>query len=148
MNTIIWEKPDLSIAVTVLTSGTDIDQEIQRIQSFHPDWEFKLKANQEDLNIRFDFFFPAYQINDQLELFHNMDRAKEVWKNKIQMDVVPHVNRLTREKSIAESQNNAARVQEIDANIAQLQQAHLNPNIDTATSLIDLMSTYPSIINY
>lgn len=148
MNTIVWEKPDLSIAVTVLTPGTDIDQEIQRIQSFHPDWEFKLKANQEDLGIRFDFFFPAYQINDQQELFHNMDRAREVWKNKIQMDVVPHINRLTRDKATAQSENNATRVQEIDANIAQLQQAHLNPNIDTATNLTELMSTYPNIINY
>jgi hypothetical protein len=145
MDTIVWEKPDRSIAVTVLMPNTDIDAEIQKIQSFHPEWEFKMKGLQGELNVKFDFFFAAYEITEQLELVHNMDKAREIWREKISIDVIPHIRRLNDQRALAQASNDSVRVQEIQTAIDGLSQAHLNPNIDQATSVQQLMETYPSL---
>ena len=146
MDIIVWKKPNQSAVFTFMIS-TDVDTatEIQKIKATFPDWEDVIVSPRENLNATFDLFITAYEFDDQLNLVHNMERARNIWKNKLSIDINNHIKKLNDELIAVTQIENQERILEIENTKANLLSLDLDTEIAQAQTTLELKQVYPNI---
>jgi len=143
---ILWEKTDKSIAVSTVSPNVDVDAEIAVIQSRNPELTFKKKTEKTEVNINLDMFFTAYEFDADLNLFHNMVKAREIWKNHIRLNRTAFFEKLDIDYQRALESNDTAAMTEITNKKQILRDATDDPRIEAAINITELREAYPELM--
>jgi len=143
---ILWEKANKSIAVTTVSPRVNVQNEIAVIQSRNPELVFKKTAETSELNVVPGLFFDAYEFDADLNLVHNMVKAREIWRNHIRTNRYEFLSKLDIEYQKAMESNNTELMAEIVAKKEILRDATEDSRIEAAINITELQEAYPELM--
>jgi hypothetical protein len=143
---VIWQTENNGIAVSTISPRVNVESEIAVIQSKNPNLIFKKTVEASEVEVNYDMFFAAYELDADLNLFHNMVKAREIWKNHIRLNRTGFLEKLDVDYQRALELNDTVAMTEIINKKQILRDATDDPRIEAAINITELKEAYPELM--
>lgn len=146
-NIIVWTTEDGSVRITQMINDTiNVDNEIRRIASSHPELTFRFKGKMSETGIAINFFYKALTLDEDNNFAYDMAKARLVWKDILRQLREPKLQELDLQYQRADEDGNDQLKAQIVYKKVILRDCTDNPDIAAATSLNDLRRTLPELL--
>jgi hypothetical protein len=146
-NIIVWTNEEDRVIITqMIDDDVDMDADIARIQSSHPELTFRFKAKMSETGVAVNYFYGALVLDADDNIAYDMVKARAIWKDMMRQLREPKFQELDLQYQLAIESGNTVAQAEIIANKTILRDCTANPDIDAATSLNDLRRTLPELL--
>lgn len=146
-NIIVWTTEDGSVRITqMINDAIDVDNEIRRIASSHPELTFRFKGKMSETGIGINLFYNALVLDEDDNFAYDMVKARLVWKDILRRVREPKLQELDLQYQRADEDGDTELKAEIVAKKIILRDCTDNPDIDLAISLNDLRRTLPELL--